>query len=687
MPLELGYRESSEEERNGVWDAVIAASAVIPGSAGGLISAVLGTGLAAKIFFCSKIKRSKRAKEIDTQLRNELIPTLMTEDQVSLAVYSIKTYIAGAKKEKEQLSIFYTQNMEAEFADLLFDKCCRAFIILPFDEDEYESEKVLRQFCVGFAKILLNLENVILYTEQGQIVSDTMESARTTNREVKEHRIILNKVLNELKSLHDPYAMCVNRNRLRPNPKAHRFSFLNTRIRFQGRKKELDILNEWINNNGEGVSFLAITGKGGCGKSRLAFELDISNKKKLKTVWLDDAILDKLSGIDNYSYSQTVLFICDYSAQYEKKVSDLINRMSRYQANAIFILLERSSVWYFNFLEQHDSISTLKHREEPIDLNNSILDKQDEGYIKILDDYSKVHSKKEHSKKKRIPSDKKQEIIQIAKNLSGDSGSVRCLFLLMVADAYLSNDPISSIVPEKLAKKYIRRSRELVTNRYTAKYNEKDGEDIVDAGYHVLAYATACNGIKWCDEHSAIQADLHFLIKEFFKNKPKKIDFFFSQLSETYKSGLIAPLKPDFIGEYLFLSELRGFEDKWIPQLLLQEYSKEFLARCLTNWHNAGSERLCKAIKDIIVEGQADDLTNYCAEVFGKAFQKSNSDVERQKYFNIIEEFSNCGSLPFILQHAIALQYMIKKSSNRPRPAWEFDPEEKEDSQDESDDE
>ena len=313
-----------------------------------------------------------------------------------------------------------------------------------------------------------------------------------------------------------------------------------------------------------------------------------------------------------------------------------------------------------------------------------MLDDDDGGYNGIMDDISE-----NYYGNKPISPGARQEIIQKAKILSGETDSARCLFLLLVTNAYLRDEPIRSMNTEKLMKIYIERSKKIFINHYP--------EEIADIGYLVLAYVTACGGIKWEERPLAIQKKLEYICDTICRSSKKKKNLFFSLLSESENKGMILPLKPDLIGEYLFLTEWDDFDNEeekehWLPNLLKHDYGNEFLARCLTNWHNAESERLCEAIKDI-AEQQADGLTNYCAEVFGKAFQKSNSENERQKYFDIIDYFSKRGVLPFMKQHANALPYMIKSDQKKYGytsehiPAWEFNPETREEYQDGSDNE
>ena len=375
------------------------------------------------------------------------------------------------------------------------------------------------------------------------------------------------------------YAKFINDTKLPSelDKKENIFSFRSNKIEFQGRKDELEKLNEWLVQGH--VSVWAITGQGGSGKSRLALRFatqveDDTEKESIgKAVWIDNEMLDKLLTFNDFSYPKPVLFICDYAANYEEKLSHVVDKISRTQANAKFLLIERSNSWYSGFLQKKDVVNEFAE-ENPILLDD--LDFTSEEYSSIMQDFSDALYGKG---KKKITNKAQLQIIKEAKRLSGKEHSARCLFLLLVTDAYLKASDMSHLSAQDLLHNYFDHSRKILSRQY------EDG--ILKAGYRVLAYATACGGISFSDvkNHPAIQNEWNN-IKEQLKNR-SDFNQFFQRISEIDEKDTVPAMKPDLLGEFLFLHEWNELMDEqkdWMSNLLKQDYSCSFFAMCLSDW-------------------------------------------------------------------------------------------------------
>ena len=348
------------------------------------------------------------------------------------------------------------------------------------------------------------------------------------------------------------------------------FNFRNPRIRFQGRKSELRELNVWLNQ--EGLSVWAITGWGGCGKSKLALHLVQQFDSECYAVWMDEKRLRKIEAFDDFNCSKPVLLIFDNSEQYRERLPELINTMSRTKINAKILLLDRTGYWYEFLLERYDVVKEHAYSNQPIRLEKSELSEGD--YASIIQDLSDaLYSGKE------ITNDARIQIIQKAKELSGSSDTIRCLFLLLVADAYLKNNDIWFLDAPTLLHNYFQHSRSIIQKLY--------GEDLTRKGYRILAYATAFGGCELDVKHPLIQDDLQWVIDKI--DDREQLNIFFNRLSESKGDNYISALKPDLIGEYLFLYELNHLPEKkrqkeWVDLLGKYEYSWTFLVMCMDDW-------------------------------------------------------------------------------------------------------
>ena len=415
-------------------------------------------------------------------------------------------------------------------------------------------------------------------------------------------------------------------------------SFQNEFLPFCGRKEEIKELKKWLSNTkSDGISVWAVTGQGGSGKSRLALYLAEKGETGYKVVWVDKKeTINLLRGYNNYHCPFPVLFICDYAAQYANELDILIERMSRgdkqnTQVNAKFLLLERSSEWYTYFLKTCKFASLWAYRTDAIDLKNSSL--TDTDCKKIMNSLASKYYKKE-----KLSNKIQQDIIRKATALSNDTGNIRCLFLLLLTDAYYREGTSQSLSTDELVERYLKHTEEIVIGNDN--YNYKN---VIREGYHVLAYATAQNGIEWESDHPAIKKDLGIMEAK-IGTSTNIMETFFEALSESSrKKGIISPLKPDLLGEYLFLREWddisKPIKKIWLSCLLSNNYCREFFAHCLTNWNIEKANQFCTALQDIAKQ-PCNNVFHCVEEIFGLAACFSDSIPKKDKYTEIKEKLA-----------------------------------------------
>ncbi len=442
------------------------------------------------------------------------------------------------------------------------------------------------------------------------------------------------------------YATLINNALLPSEITANIFSFRNKRIKLHGREKTIELLQSWLDKGY--VSVCALIGKGGSGKSKLAFHfaVEMEKIKKVKIVWLDrKKQLEKLLDCDDYSYPHPVLFICDYASQYEDQLTVLIDQISRTQTNAKFLILERSEAWYSSILKHNDSIRE-QAIEKPIILDD--LDFSENAYSDIMQDFSDA----EYGGK-IIPENDQKMIIQRALELS-NSKSARCLFLLLLTEAYFRTGFIDYISAEALLHNYIEHSFDIIKSKYD--------EIIAIRGFRILAYATARNNIEWDNEYPAIQDDLDIILDNQAENRAK-LNQLFQQLSESSQNDVVSALKPDLIGEYLFLHEynklLKKHRNNWMRTLLSQDYSRHFFAMCLADWPKES-----RLLSDMISnQAVTTKQCAFCAEVFFYAVREARTEAEQKEYIGRIKAIDHSHTVAVLKQYTEAIQFMFSNAA------------------------
>ena len=436
------------------------------------------------------------------------------------------------------------------------------------------------------------------------------------------------------------------------------FNYRNQQIGFYGRERELEELQEFMEQ--KFVSVWGIAGPGGSGKSKLARQFEINKEKDIKTVWLDANRIKKLLSNDfnnDYNYPLPVLFICDYSAQYEDELRQLIEKFCCHpSARVKFLLLERQKNWYLSFAENNDLVcdNALKRNgeiKEPIDLTNAELDEQ--ACKNIIHDLA---VSKDENNQLRYPDANLQDenyakIIARARELSENKTAIRCLFMLLLTDAFLRGEKIQEMDAAALMKNYITHSKDIMPSKY---------HNIVDEGFHLLAYATACGGLKISDikNHTVVKTEWE-TIRAHIGNSKKKIISFFNQLSESNEQNMLAALKPDLIGEFLFLNEWNDIaegQEEWLSELLNEDESRTFLARCLTDWQKESNE-LCNMLSDV----DADEVhRGLCASVFNSAVREAHSAEAQMSLLQNIKALDDDYSVGTLNIYVNAVRYVFE---------------------------
>lgn len=642
--MQVSYRQLSENEKNDLWDILVTACAEIPDfcnyieNFGGKASTLLGVLVAAFDIFKSKHEYKRFYQHFEKESR-DLIPCSISENTVKNIFSVVKDHLKKMRTAKNNLTFYYlNKDKWDELSAALFKECRKKIVA-----DEISDEPLHAVLDNMVHIILQNNESVSLFTELSDIVKDILDRLKQDGKDIDALKDNVAELKEALDKLVPKYTTYISNAGLPSEftKSENILSFRNSGIQFRGRENERRELGNFMKR--PGVSVTAVTGPGGSGKSRLAFFFANSlDAAECKCVWLDHSLLKAIVSCTDLSYDKQVLFICDYASQYEDDLKTLIDSMSRTGQNVKFLLLERSAAWFTDFRKRSNIIAELSP-EESIELSGSDLTRNE--CSEIMDDLSK-----QKYNSAVIPENTKDQIIKKAAELSGESCSVRCLFLLLVTDSYLKGDPFLTMSADELLYNYIEHSKEIVKKEYK--------KEVIDIGFRVLAYATACDGIKWEDEHPAIQNDLNSIM-EHFPDDRYGINRFFGKLSEEDKADTVSALKPDLIGEFLFLHtwlNLTSSRKKWLSALLEQEYSRVFLARCLADWEEK-SAALCNMLSE---KGNNAEQRINSAKVYNSAVREAHSTEAQMKWLQKIKDLDTDLSADILAEYVDAVRYVFE---------------------------
>lgn len=366
-----------------------------------------------------------------------------------------------------------------------------------------------------------------------------------------------------------------------------KLSYLSTRIGFYGRDTQVERIRDFLGGE-DRIRIWCITGDGGVGKSKLARFAADALKVDCTPVWLDDDSFEKILDIcilsNELPYHKTLLFICDYAGAKQEQVLKLIRHMVKTPHHCRLLLIERLPEWYVQFCKK-DSIADCFWREsgnivKALDLSECLLD--DAACGKIVEDYHQAA----HPGKK-LTEDDKAMIIAHAYSLESTQRhrKMRCLYLMLTADAYFTIGRINNWNAQELVDRYIEHSKEHMTYP----------KSVISTGFRLLALATVLGGLNLNESYPEKIQELVKKIYDAFHDDDKTLNQFLSALSEKHtENETLMPLLPDIVGEFLFVQEFMKLKSElhqelrkeWLTIIFHTNYARTVLIRCLTDWQH-----------------------------------------------------------------------------------------------------
>ncbi len=447
------------------------------------------------------------------------------------------------------------------------------------------------------------------------------------------------------------------------NAENNRFSYYNPRIGFHGRKTELTQLHAFL-LDARPVVVWTISGQGGCGKSRLALQFAKECRSEMGVVWLDNTTLNQWKHIRNFEVddsipNRTVLFVCDYASEKLPELDGLIGQLRQMDGKFRILLLERAQNWQNTLRQssQYRQAGDCLYQDKSLHLSDSQLD--EEACRRIIADFAAAYYN-------RTLSDAEADaIIEQTQNLTVNGTKrqkeIRCLFMLLMTDAYCNSDSgaMNHWDADALVKEYIKRTKIMALKKYS--------EDIVHHAYRLLALATAAGGLDLEDaNHPQLISEQIETLNNLLNWDRSELEQLLSMITDSASGGsVIKPLYPDIVGEYLFCSEYLNYNHPkaiaaWHEHLSKCEYTDAFLARTTADWIELGLKVIDK------LEHSALELFD-TMEILADAMQEINSHADAQKVKEHMRSTLSVEDIHGMTAYAAALERMLELSKAEQR--------------------
>lgn len=340
-----------------------------------------------------------------------------------------------------------------------------------------------------------------------------------------------------------------------PNP----FAYNAESIDFYGRSKEVQELQEFCSIK-DFVSWWVITGPGGAGKSRLAYEF--SKKMKIQG-WdvysIKQGQYDKLFSL---SFPKDTLVIADYVQGYVQQLGTWLHNLTSIgyprSGRVRVLILEREGTnlenasWCSHMMEDSYGFSEnmLNYCYKRSFLQLKPLQKEDLQNI-MVDYYRTATLGKE------LLIDEKNLLFDTLQNI--DKSLMRPLFALFLTDAFADGYNPEHWDKTKALDILSRKEKNLRHARIRESFRNSERIDIIYRHFDMLwAVATIYDGISL----GALKTQYPTIWNDFCTAVPTQLET--DAIELLYAIGLwdedivgIQPLKPDLLGEYYVLKELQ----------------------------------------------------------------------------------------------------------------------------------
>ena len=473
------------------------------------------------------------------------------------------------------------------------------------------AEECYQSIIKSVVNALCTNNNIAVFVNEGLMLAALLKYANELQIDLTN----LNKNVNELsKYTKEKFLL---KSEIKIENTVNAFSYSNSKVGFYGRGAEVKKIDKFMNCD-KPFTFWSITGYGGMGKSKLAYNIAQKyDKQNWTVIWYDsnNTDIDKIFGKD---FVHNVLFIVDYAGSkidaVRKIITKSIAKTKNQDENRIIhirlLMVERDDYskndgmfenWYqkiFN-CQDFDGKQNFEYKNEPSEpnkpLNLSAIN-DTEALYNIIDDFT-VNVKGEQ----KLDNSKKDEIIDFVRNklcqTEKDSHFAdRCIFILFTTDAVLSGKDIKNWDTKELLENYLKRFERILPNANNMRNHQQ-----------LLAFATAVGGIDIDNCENDVFIPYIKKLENDFSNDDDLCDAIKTLCEKEVADTLITPLQPDLVGEYNFIYEMEkilkdGNRKKLLKTFLSTDYIDyfcTFMERCYADWYN---EEYLSTLTDMIID-------------------------------------------------------------------------------------
>ena len=376
-------------------------------------------------------------------------------------------------------------------------------------------------------------------------------------------RVILEHLLEETNP-EAYYKLPVHVGALKSIDPTERFSYKNAEIvPFAGRKDELNALNAFLGDVHIAFRWWAITGPGGSGKSRLAYEFQKQIPPDWAVHYMDASDYTDLSAL-TAKLTQKTLLIADYVQENAKAIGKWMEQLNeRHRSLPIRILLveRESNINEIGSGWAKQLYTDVRHEQK---LKNACYQEiflalkplSDNDLLAIIENYALAPKQNDGHTNRMLPDAIKQMLLHKLKSI--DPVLCRPLYALFLTDAYVAGNN-----PEQWDRNdvldYIT-TRERDRLKFNIKHTlGKPDEKLYAACLYLYSMATVLQ--------DASLGELQALCPDTWDSIQRKAECFVSPEDMLEQIGLavdgtVFAVRPDLIGEYYVYTWLRDYSSE-----------------------------------------------------------------------------------------------------------------------------
>ena len=541
------------------------------------------------------------------------------------------------------------------------------------------AEECYQSIIKSVVNTLCTNNNIAVFVNEGLMLAKILRQNNNIQNSITDFSDALNELIEYFKE------KFLLKSEIKIENTVNAFSYSNSQVGFYGREAEVNEIDEFMNCD-KPFTFWSITGYGGMGKSKLAYNIAQKyDKQNWTVIWYDsnNTDIDKIFGKD---FVHNVLFIVDYAGSkidaVRKIITKSIAKTKNQDENRIIhirlLMVERDDyskngsmnysaieTWYQKIFNCQDFDGKQKFEYNKVPLNLSAISNRTALY-NIIDDFT-VNVRE----KPKLDKSQKDEIIDFVKDKLAQTEkdnhfADRCIFILFTTDAVLSGNDIKNWDTKELLENYLKRFERILPNANNMRNHQQ-----------LLAFATAVGGI-----------DIDNCENDVFIPYIKKLenDFSNDDLCDAIKTlcekevadTLITPLQPDLVGEYNFIYEMqcisrvrRNNNQKELLKTFLStdyiDYFCTFMERCYADWYNEEYlSTLTDMIIDIIIKMDDENIAfQYSKVLFTITYNVNDYTVilnYAEKIDRLLKEYKTNRKIAFV--YAVSLCNVSGRTDN-----------------------